>query len=263
MKYAKIVAAVLVIVVIAALTVSCNIKDDEVVGVLRSAIEKAEADGFSAKFDFTHKILTLYTEKQYNKYYEEAYSTERSLYLYSDDPEENRKQGASRTNWADEDSTEWLSTVYSLGEAQGDPIVSAYEDLGYLGNLFDHALSVEDPVTYITYQGVKRPGKQIVRVNIVYVLMKDGTYADFSSDGTAKTADGTVVKQAGVEDYNWKAGCGIEKVVIERIDFTIKKNSEHISYRKCDQRDYLKAGRIYTTEKAMITETQQTIIAFN
>ncbi len=295
MKYAKIVAAVLVIVVIAALTVSCNIKDDKVVDVLRSAIEKAETDGFSAKFDFTHKILTLYTEKQYNKYYEEAYSTERSLYLYSDDPEENRKQGASRTNWADEDSTEWLSTVYSydiscsagnytgsatvtapaernaLGEAQGDPIVSAYEDLGYLGNLFDHALSVEDPATYITYQGVKRPGKQIVRVNIVYVLMKDGTYADFSSDGTAKTADGTVVKQAGVEDYNWKAGCGIEKVVIERIDFTIKKNkvtgievySEHISYRKCDQRDYLKAGRIYTTEKAMITETQQTIIAFN
>lgn len=295
MKYVKIVAVVLVIVFIAALTVSCNIKDDEVVGVLSSAIEKAEADGFSAKFDFTHKILTLYTEKQYNKYYEEAYSTDRSLYLYSEDPEENRKLGASRTNWDDEDSTEWLATVYSydiscsggtyvgsatvttpaesnaLGEALGDPAVSAYDDLSFLSDLFEHALSVNDPETYVTYQGVKRPGQQIIRVNVVSVLMKDGTYAAFSSDGTAKTADGTVVKQAGVEDYNWKSGCGIEKVIIERIDFTIKKDkvtgieiySEHISYRECDQRDYLKAGRIYTSEKAMITETQQALITLN
>lgn len=295
MKYVKIVAAVLVIVFIAVLTVSCNIKDDEVVGVLRSAIEKAEADGFSAKFDFTHKILTLYTEKQYNKYYEEAYSTDRSLYLFSDDPEENRRLGASRTNWDDEDSTEWLGTVYSydivcaggnytgsatvtvpaernaLGEALGEPTVSAYDDLSFLSDLFEHVLSVDDPETYVTYQGVKRTGKQIIRVNVVSVLMKDGTYAAFSSDGTAKSADGTVVKEASVEDYNWKAGCGIEKVVIERIDFTLKNNkvtgieihSEHISYRECDQRDYLKAGRIYTTEKAMITETQQALITIN
>ena len=75
--------------------------------------------------------------------------------------------------------------------------------------------------------------------------MKDGTYADFSSDGTAKTADGTVVKQAGVEDYNWKAGCGIEKVVIERIDFTIKKNKRtRLPVLKLTANIYLTANAI-------------------
>ena len=293
MKKLKATALITVLVVLTAMLMSCNIADDEVAGVLSEAISAAESAGYSAAFSFTHSVLELYPGKQYQKYHEEAYSTDRSLYLYSDDPEENRALGAARTNWDDEDSTEWLATVYnyninctggeysgtatvtrpaernSMGEALGEPATEDYSDIGYLRYLYNRVLDTGSAELNITYQGVIRPGKRIIRVNIESILLLDGTNAEMNADGSWVSADGTVVKDAGAEDYNWTAGAGIDKVVIERVDFTIRDGkvtgievyNEHISYRDADQRDYLRGGRIYTTQKAMITETEQATIS--
>ena len=115
-----------------------------------------------------------------------------------------------------------------------------------------------------------RLGMDIIRVNIESVLMKSGEWATFAEDGSARLADGTVVKEAGAEDYNWTAGGGIEKVEMDRIDYTITDGAvseielynEHIYYLPADQRNYLEGGRIYTVDKAIIKEKESTTITF-
>lgn len=280
-KALKIFVAVAIILAALFAMQGCNIADDEVQTELEESIKATLDKGFDISFEYYHEVLDLYTEKQHQNYLEKD----------DGDP--------MRTNWNDEDSTEWLKTkyVYDLNAADGViggtyevTIPSPRDEMGkktgqetvtsgnyaedpfggFLDHWFDRALGKDGDAYNITYQGVVRFGMDIIRVNIESVKMKSGEMAMFASDGSAKLADGTVVKNAGAEDYNWTAGGGIEKVEIDRIDFTIKDGAvseielynEHIYYLPADQRNYLEGGRIYTVEKAIIKEKEKTIITF-
>ena len=82
--------SVVVIIILSALVAlqACNIPDDEVQTELKNAIDKTIENGFDIDFEYSHEVLELYSEKQYQKY------------LNEDDGE------ATRTNWNDEESTE-------------------------------------------------------------------------------------------------------------------------------------------------------------
>ncbi len=274
--------SVVVIIILSALVAlqACNIPDDEVQTELKNAIDKTIENGFDIDFEYSHEVLELYSEKQYQKY------------LNEDDGE------ATRTNWNDEESTEWLNTEYAfslhttdgviggtftkttpaardeMGKKVGQDTITTgnYADDGFGGFLdywFSRSLGSE-AAHKVTYQGIVRLGMDIIRVNIESVLMKSGEWATFAEDGSARLADGTVVKEAGAEDYNWTAGGGIEKVEMDRIDYTITDGAvseielynEHIYYLPADQRNYLEGGRIYTVDKAIIKEKESTTITF-
>lgn len=281
MKALKIaVVSVIVLTAVFALT-ACNIPDDEVETELREAIQKTKENGFDIEFTYNHEVLELYSGKQLEKY------------LKEDDGDPNR------TNWNDEESTEWVNTAYKYsvktedgsitGEVKitapaeknemGEPIGSdsvetkTYAEDGFAGGFLDYwfVRSLGEESTHrVTYQGVVRFGRDIIRVNIESILMKSGEYATYASDGSWNLSDGTVVKAANAEDYNWTAAGGIEMVEIDRIDFTIKDGAvseielynEHIAYLPVDQRNYLEGGKIYTVEKAVIKEKEEATIIF-
>ena len=99
--------SVVVIIILSALVAlqACNIPDDEVQTELKNAIDKTIENGFDIDFEYSHEVLELYSEKQYQKY------------LNEDDGE------ATRTNWNDEESTEWLNTEYAFSLHTTDGVI--------------------------------------------------------------------------------------------------------------------------------------------
>ena len=290
-KYTKFVAIVLVALTAAGVLAGCNVKAGQEAGMISDAIAETKAAGFTAKFEVESSTLVLYPGKQLAKYTKEADEAKKTPYCFSDDPVVNREMGINRTNWEDEDSTEWVTYVYGydLGysgdytgsatlkkPAEKDPSsgevvegsTETTEPYGYLNWLEDvFVLSVAPTDTsYVEYTGVKRIGKSIIRAEITRILLDDGSYAVVQQDGTFVKADGTVLKKSGSEEYAFEEG--IESLLIDRVDYTISDGkiesiefySETIGYKECDQRNYLKSGRIYTAYKAMIVGRTHAII---
>ena len=292
-KYVKLVAIILLTLSVAGALCACNVKAGEEAGIVSEAIADTKAAGFNLKFDVEVSTLVLYPGKQLEKYTKEADEAKKTPYCFSDDPEVNREMGINRTNWEDEDSTEWVTYTYSyeLGYSNGyggsatvkipqqkDPVsgevvegsvetTEAYPDLGWLESIFVSSVAPTE-YSYVEYTGVKRIGKSIIRAEITRILLDDGSYAVVQQDGTFIKADGTVLKKAGSEEYAFDKG--IEKLIIDRVDYTVSDGklesiefySETIGYKECDQRNYLKSGRIYTVNKAMIVGRTHAIINF-
>ena len=292
-KRFKLVAIILVALTVAGVLAGCNVKAGQEAGIISDAVAATKAAGFNVKFDVEVSTLVLYPGKQLEKYTKEADEAKKTPYCFSDDPVVNREMGINRTNWEDEDSTEWVTYTYSYvlvysggygGSAnlkkpqEKDPVsgeavegstetTEPYGDLSWLEDVFAFSVASTD-TSYVEYTGVKRIGKSIIRAEITRILLDDGSYAVVQQDGTFVKADGTVLKKAGSEEYAFTEG--IEQLVIDRVDYTVSDGkiesiefySETIGYKECDQRNYLKSGRIYTAYKAMIVGRTHAIINF-
>lgn len=292
-KILRLVAIALLAAFVVGVSAGCNVKAGEEAGMVADAVNATKAAGFNIKFDVEVSTLVLYPGKQLAKYTKEADEAKKTPYCFSDDPVVNREMGINRTNWEDEDSTEWVTYTYTyeLGYTDGyggsatvkipqkkDPVsgeviegstetTEAYSDLGWLESIFVSSVSSTEYL-YVEYTGVKRIGKSIIRAEITRILLDDGSYAVVQQDGTFVKADGTVLKKAGSEEYAFDKG--IEELIIDRVDYTVSDGrlesiefySETIGYKECDQRNYLKSGRIYTAYKAMIVGRTHAIINF-
>lgn len=292
-KMLKLVAITLLAAFVVGISAGCNVKAGEEAGMVADAVNATKAAGFNIKFDVEVSTLVLYPGKQLEKYTKEADEAEKTPYCFSDDPVLNREMGINRTNWEDEDSTEWVTYTYTyeLGYSDGyggsatvkipqkkDPVsgeviegstetTEAYSDLGWLESIFVSSVSSAEN-SYVEYTGVKRIGKSIIRAEITRILLDDGSYAVVQQDGTFIKADGTVLKKAGSEEYAFDKG--IDALIIDRVDYTVSDGklesiefySETVGYKEFDQRNYLKSGRIYTVYKAMIVGRTHAIINF-
>lgn len=292
-KMLKLVAITLLAAFVVGISAGCNVKAGEEAGMVADAVNATKAAGFNIKFDVEVSTLVLYPGKQLEKYTKEADEAKKTPYCFSDDPVLNREMGINRTNWEDEDSTEWVTYTYTyeLGYSDGyggsatvkipqkkDPVsgeviegstetTEAYSDLGWLESIFVSSVSSAEN-SYVEYTGVKRIGKSIIRAEITRILLDDGSYAVVQQDGTFIKADGTVLKKAGSEEYAFDKG--IDALIIDRVDYTVSDGklesiefySETVGYKECDQRNYLKSGRIYTVYKAMIVGRTHAIINF-
>lgn len=292
-KMLKLVAITLLAAFVVGISAGCNVKAGEEAGMVADAVAATKAAGFNIKFDVEVSTLVLYPGKQLEKYTKEADEAKKTPYCFSDDPVLNREMGINRTNWEDEDSTEWVTYTYTyeLGYSDGyggsatvkipqkkDPVsgeviegstetTEAYSDLGWLESIFVSSVSSAEN-SYVEYTGVKRIGKSIIRAEITRILLDDGSYAVVQQDGTFIKADGTVLKKAGSEEYAFDKG--IDALIIDRVDYTVSDGklesiefySETVGYKECDQRNYLKSGRIYTVYKAMIVGRTHAIINF-